>query len=84
MKFPKSTGTRDCYYSPIPRYSGGEGRVRGQRTSVVTVFTFFENNSSINPNVRIMKPYLPLTLTLSPEYRGEGNEVFCLFVFLAC
>ena len=61
-------------YSPLPRYSGGEGRVRGQRTSVDTVFTFFVNSFSKNQNVRIMKPYLPLTLTLSPEYRGEGNS----------
>ena len=58
---------------PLPRYSGGEGRVRGKRTSLDTVFTFLGNNFSKSQNGRKMQPYLPLTLTLSPEYRGEGK-----------
>ena len=62
--------------STISLSSGTPGervRVRGQRTCIDTMFTFFENNSSKNQNVRKMKPYLPLTLALSPEYRGEGT-----------
>ena len=42
-----------------PGTPGERVRVRGQRTSVDTVFTLIENKFFKNQNVRKMKPYFP-------------------------